>query len=161
MTDEVQIALFGFIATVLVAGVSQWMQSKRERKRLTIEVDERKSDRIYEHRRNAYYEFASIYLSIWNAIWEHLEVDTNSPPPPDDALEPVFDKLTDIRLFGTFEAYELARDATDLMVAWLFGGLPKGKKPPNGSDVFEGLQVFLDQARVDLGAEVWPKKATE
>ena len=117
MSSEVQIALFGFVATVLVAVISQWMQTKRADKRIRIDGEERRSDRIYEHQREAYANFASDFTKFWDAFNDSLS--PGGPPPPVNAQQQLKARVETLQLYGTKPAYELANEALEQFDAWI------------------------------------------
>ena len=161
MSSEVQIALVGFVATVLVAAISQWMTSKREYERIRIDGEERRNDRIFEHRRDAYAYFASDFTKFWNAFNDSLS--DGGPPPPENAEQELKVRLENLRIYGTKRAYELAKKALERYEFWASHTAEDRYKVDEkvdvvaiyGDNAMDQLDAFLERVRFDLGATEW------
>lgn len=160
MSNEVLIALFGFVATVSVAVVSQVMQAKRETRRQNFDAQERSMDRLYAHRKDAYANFISLFDSKYASYFEHGFTDEFVID--DDWLHPVWDRLTDVRIYGSPRGYKHARDALVNLASWVFGGVPpegveladsKAATEYFEKSAHESFEFLLTQARSDLGAD--------
>ena len=122
------------VALLGIGGVllSQLMANKREEARSRDEGNREQrasmredAARSYEYRREAYIDFVRDYHRHWNIL--AAEPWKPRPDPPEDWLQPLHDRLTEIDIFGTREAARLAREALNELDDYAFTS--KGLSP--------------------------------
>lgn len=144
------VALLGFgsvLFTQLIANHREDVRWHREREREKATWAREDAVRSYQHRREAYVDFVRTFREQWNSILSIItEEEDDARPPgkrPYDYLDPSYNQLAGIEIFGTKEAAKLANKALGTLYGGVFGDR---QIPP---DVLEPL---LNEIRRDLGS---------
>jgi len=147
-------SLVGVVVGALGAfGISvftQWRLERHEQTRWKREEEQAAAARTYDHRREAYVA----YMALWQERWVSINDPYRSPEdphPPDDWLDPLWDRQQGIALYGAAAAREKAAQATNALVAYVHGDgftTSSGERARAATDAFENLRSV---ARVDLG----------
>ncbi|GAA1871838.1 hypothetical protein GCM10009836_60900 [Pseudonocardia ailaonensis] len=128
------LGLSGVLVTQLVANRREDLRWRREREREQQIWSREDAVRSYERRTAAYLEFIDVYQQQWTAA-------SAADGATHDHLVPVATRLTEVELFGTREAAELAETALHTFHTALFR---------NGAMPDDVLDAFTKQVRKDL-----------
>jgi hypothetical protein len=138
-------------ATLLAQGRSDRREEARwhRDRQHAIEVRQREDlARTYDHRREAYVEYAAAWMSA------NSDFDTSSTvhpaPAPEGFLDPVWLKLSNVRMYGSREAITQGMEAWKALLTYVYN-----EGPDDGgyasARALAALQAFVDAARRDLG----------
>jgi hypothetical protein len=134
--------LGGAIALIGVTLTQLW-QGRRE-------SDRWKREASYDERKKAYTAFIEAFSSFQRAT-ERWETSSAQPIPPSmhdgDVLNPLYDCLTPIRVYGTWEAHERAQLAIPAMWDYM---MTDGHGDEQYTRVEEAIGRFIEEVRADL-----------
>ena len=165
----VPLAVAGIAVIGTLAGVvfTQVWNSRLEERRWARENDrireaQAREDlkRTYEHRRAAYVEFQQELDRLKGLLHSNRESIANDDPVYNELAS----RWTPVRVYGTYEADNLAFECLDQLQMW-------GYEPENGKlgdEVYTAATRYLFQIRKELGVPEWkpaetpePKPATD
>jgi len=138
------LGLGGVLAAQLVANHREDVRWRRERERENTTWGREDAARSYEHRRNAYVDFVKIFHDRWRVFvlaQEAAKVRNGDNDAPIDFLEPLYDRLVQIQVFGTKEAEELAQNVLNTIANYVYHDINMPR------DV---LKLLLSEIRRDL-----------
>jgi hypothetical protein len=143
------IAILGIVGTLTGALLTQWRANKREEKRWQEEHrrEQRRWERedalrTFDHRRDAYIEYLAKWRHYFNLLWDHEYHPGPAQEPPEDLLEPLWERFTVVMMYGSPEAIGIAEKMYDALYEWVFR---------SGETVRDDVTTaFIEQARTDL-----------
>lgn len=151
MTATLVPLIVGLLGGLGSAVVTQLLANRREKARWQWEREREQAlwaredaARSYEHRRAAYVDFTKEF---------HHQRDEFDRSPDLPNLMPLYDRLIQIQIFGTNEAAQLADEAYNTLVNWMFGD---EETIPEAEDVLAPLR---SEIRRDLSIPARPGQA--
>jgi hypothetical protein len=143
------IALTGVGLTLLVTAVNEYRRELRADRREAERHRQASSDRIFEHRRDAYVAFAEL-LYQWRSSLLNREILEGDLPDTDfDTFDPVFESLASVQLYGSIRGYQSGLTAAGSMIDWL--NSTKASRAERLEAFDEAREDFVQQIRLDLG----------
>lgn len=104
-----------------------------------------RTSRVFDHRRSAYAEFVKEAGSALDAAVEWY-ANRDRGDAPDDALSPLYERLVDVKLYGTTAADQAGQRAYEAAVAYVH----RADTNENMRTASAALADFIEQARFDL-----------
>lgn len=135
--------LAGVLLTQLNANRQEGKRSEREQQREESRRADEAVAQTFEHRRDAYADFMQEWHSYFSRIvdWQITGEWDRMPEPPEDYLNPLWNKLLVVQMYGTSAAYEAADQAHTAMSEMCYGGRTLDEEP---------LTNLIVQIRADL-----------
>lgn len=116
-------------------------QEAREERRFRRE-DEAQT---YEHRRVAYAAFLKAFDSHVEGF-DRWDMERHGEPLPEDALEDLFDELTQVRIYGT----RAGATRADALFDWIYDLMWRDVPKSHRRDLAALMAAYLEQVRSDL-----------
>lgn len=91
--------------------------------------------RVWEQRRTVYVDFLRDLNRIWSLV------DQAGPPEPEENMDPMWHRLTEVELLGTPKAHAAAKTALEAVLDVIYR---------NGRAGTESMDPFIERARKDL-----------
>ena len=141
--------IIGAVIALVGVGLTQLVQTRRDDRRWLRETEQQSLNRFYDHRREAHVDFMREFERLRLAIWNYDSFLSPGPDPSDieDLFEPLYQRLTVVRIFGSDEAYNAAADAMGALTTWT----SKGRKEDDPLNT--AFDAYVDCARTDLGVK--------
>jgi hypothetical protein len=143
------IALGGFTLTLLATAMNEYRREQRADRREAMRNRQAASDRIFEHRRDAYVAFAELLYQWRNSLLNREITDGDLPDTDFDTFDPVFECLSSVQLYGSADAYDAGFTTAKRMILWLNSTRANRNEELRAFD--EARDVFVQQIRRDLG----------
>jgi|tagenome__1003787_1003787.scaffolds.fasta_scaffold20757532_2 hypothetical protein len=139
--------LFGVIVGSLISAGTTWVAQRNANQRDDARWEREQRNRTYEHRRQAYADFIGAWRSELHEVLSRKRSEGAQLHP--DLLDPVWDSLAAVEIYGTEEARTKARAAWGALNELVRGNFGSDSAPLK-INPFDALEDFRAIVRHDL-----------